>query len=96
MNVTGFYYLEGALFFGFLVAVGLTVICLNRPEYRVARRSTWVAAILFGSVAVVWNLSTVEIGLDKDIGRRHRRNDCSYFPDGGTSHKKSEISDAIQ
>ena len=60
MNVTGFYYLEGALFFGFLVAVGLTVICLNRPEYRVARRSTWVAAILFGSVAVVWNLSTVE------------------------------------
>jgi CspA family cold shock protein len=60
MNVTGFYYLEGALFFGFLVAVGLTVIRLNRPEYGVARRSIWVAAILFGSVAVVWSLSTVE------------------------------------
>ena len=60
MNVAGFYYLEGALLFGFLVAVGLTVIRLNRPEYGVARRSTWVAAILFGSIAVVRSLSTVE------------------------------------
>ena len=60
MNVTGFYYLEGALFFSFLVAVGLIVIRLIRPEYGVARRSTWAAAILFGSIAVVWSLSTVE------------------------------------
>jgi CspA family cold shock protein len=60
MNVTGFYYLEGALLFGFLVAVGLIAINLNRPEYGVARRSTWVAAILFGSIAVVWGVSTVE------------------------------------
>ena len=60
MNGTGFYYLEGALFFGFLVAVGLTVIRLNRPEYGVARRSTWAAAILFGGIAVVWGVSTVE------------------------------------
>jgi len=36
------------------------------------------------------------IGLDKDTSHRHRRNHCSYFPDGNTSHQKSEISDAIQ
>jgi cold shock protein len=60
MNVTGFYSLEGALFFGFLVAVGLTVIRLIRPDCGVARRSTWVAAILLGSIAVVRGLSTVE------------------------------------
>jgi CspA family cold shock protein len=60
MNVTGFYYLEGALFFGFLVAVGLIVIRVNRPEYGVARRSTWAAAILFASISVVWGVSTVE------------------------------------
>ena len=59
MNVTGIYYLEGVLLFGFLAAVGLIVIRLNRPEYGVARRSTW-AAILFGSIAVVWGVSTVE------------------------------------
>jgi cold shock protein len=60
MNVTGFHYLEGALFFGFLVAVGLTVISLNRPEHGVARRLKWAAAILFGSFAVVWGVSTVD------------------------------------
>jgi len=60
MNVTGFYYLEGALFFSFLVAVGLIVIRLIRPEDGVARRSTWAAAILFGSIAIMWGVSTVE------------------------------------
>jgi hypothetical protein len=59
-DVTGFYYLEGALFFGFLVAVGIAVIRVNRPEYGVAGRSTRAAAILFVSIAVVWGVSTVE------------------------------------
>ena len=96
MNVTRFYYLEGALFLSFLVAVGLIVIRLIRPEDRVARRSTWAAAILFGSIAIMWGVSTVEIGLDKDTSHRRRRNHCSNFPDGGTSHQKSQIFDAIQ
>ena len=54
MNVTEFYYLEDGLFFGFLVAVGLS---LNRPEYRVARRFAWAAATMFGSTAIVWAVS---------------------------------------
>ncbi len=60
MGVTEFYYLEGGLFFGFLVAAGLTVISLGRPDYRVARRCAWGAAILFASIAVVWGIATVE------------------------------------
>jgi hypothetical protein len=60
VQVTEFYYLEGGLFFGFLVAAGLTVISLNRPDYRVARRCAWAAALLFGSIAVVWGVSTME------------------------------------
>src|ERR1700687_1021802 len=60
MGVAEFYYLEGGLFFGFVVAAGLTVISLNRPDYRVARRCAWAAAILFGSIAVVWGVSTTE------------------------------------
>jgi hypothetical protein len=60
MDVAGFYYLEGGLLFGFLVAAGLTVVSLNRPAYRVARRCAWAAAILFGSIAVVWGVSTME------------------------------------
>jgi len=52
--------LEGGLFFGFLVAAGLTVISLSRPDYRIARRCAWTAAILFGSIAVVWGITTPE------------------------------------
>jgi hypothetical protein len=60
MGVAEFYYLEGGLFFGFLVAAGLTVVSLNRPDYRVARRCAWAAAILFGSIAAVWGVTTTE------------------------------------
>jgi hypothetical protein len=60
MRVAEFYYLEGGLFFGFLVAAGLTVISLSRPDYRVARRCAWAAAILFGSIAIVWGVTTTE------------------------------------
>jgi hypothetical protein len=62
MGVTEFYNLEGGLFFGFLVAAGLTVVSLNRPDYRVARRCAWAAAMLFGSIAVVWGVTTMEPG----------------------------------
>jgi len=60
MDVAAFYYLEGGLLFGFLVAAGLTVVSLNKPNYRVARRCAWASAILFGSIAVVWGLTTME------------------------------------
>jgi hypothetical protein len=60
MDVAAFYYLEGGLLFSFLVAAGLTVVSLNRPNYRVARRCAWASAILFGSIAVVWGLTTME------------------------------------
>jgi hypothetical protein len=60
MSVAEFYYLEGGLFFGFLVAAGLTVISLNRPAYRVAKRCAWAAAFMFGSIAVVWGVTTTE------------------------------------
>jgi hypothetical protein len=60
MDIAGFYYLEGSLLFGFVVAAGLTVVSLNRPDYRAARRCAWAAAILFGSIAVVWGISTME------------------------------------
>lgn len=60
MDVAGFYYLEGGLLFGFLVAAGLTLVSLNHPAYRVARGCAWAAAILFGSIAVVWGISTME------------------------------------
>ena len=60
MSVAEFYYLEGGLFFGFLVAAGLTVISLNRPAYGVAKRCAWAAAIMFGSIAVVWGVTTTE------------------------------------
>jgi hypothetical protein len=60
MDVASFYYLEGGLLFGFLVASGLTVVSLNKPNYRVARRCAWASAILFGSIAVVWGITTME------------------------------------
>jgi len=60
MGIAEFYYLEGGLFFGFLVAAGLTVISLSRPDYRVACRCAWAAAILFGSIAIVWGVTTTE------------------------------------
>ena len=60
MDVVAFYYLEGGLLFGFLVAAGLAVVSLNQPNYRVARRCAWASAILFGSIAVVWGLTTME------------------------------------
>lgn len=60
MGVAEFYYLEGGLLFGFLVAAGLTVISLNRPEYRIARVCAYASAILFGSIAVVWGVVTPE------------------------------------
>lgn len=60
MDVASFYYLEGGLLFGFVVAAGLTVISLNQPNYRVARRCAWASAILFGSIAVVWGITTME------------------------------------
>jgi hypothetical protein len=60
MGIAEFYYLEGGLFFGFLTATGLTVIGLSRPDYRVAKRCAWAAAILLGSIAIVWGLTTTE------------------------------------
>ena len=60
MDVASFYYLEGGLLFGFLVASGLTVVSLNKPNYRVARRCAWASAILFGSIAVVWGITTMK------------------------------------
>ena len=48
MDWAAFYYLEGGLLFGFLAAAGLTLISLVRPDYRIARRCAWAAAILFG------------------------------------------------
>jgi hypothetical protein len=60
MGVAEFYYLEGGLLFGFLVAAGLAVVSLNTPNYRVARRCAWASALLFGSIAVVWGITTME------------------------------------
>jgi hypothetical protein len=60
MDWAAFYYLEGGLLFGFLAAAGLTLISLVRPDYRIARRCAWAAAILFGSIAVVWGFTTME------------------------------------
>jgi hypothetical protein len=59
MSVAEFYYLEGGLFFGFLVAVALAA-GLPRPDHRIAKRCAWAAAILFGSIAVVWGVTTTE------------------------------------
>ena len=58
MGIAEFYYIEGGLLFGFVVAVGLTVISLNR--YRIAKWCAVVAAILFASIAVVWGITTAE------------------------------------
>jgi hypothetical protein len=60
VGIAEFYYLEGGLFFGFLVAAGLTVISLARPDYTIACRCAWAAAVLFGSIAVVWGITTME------------------------------------
>lgn len=60
MDVASFYYLQGGLLFGFLIAAGLTVVSLNQPNYRIARRCAWASAILFGSIAVVWGVTTME------------------------------------
>ena len=60
MDVASFYYLQGGLLFGFLIAAGLTVVSLNQPNYRIARRCAWASAILFGSIAVVWGVTTMK------------------------------------
>jgi hypothetical protein len=36
------------------------VISLARPDYRIARRCAWAAAVLFGSIAIVWGVTTPE------------------------------------
>lgn len=63
MDWAAFYYLEGGLLFGFVAAAGLTGMSLVRPYYKIARRCAWVASILFGSIAVVWGLTTMESAL---------------------------------
>jgi hypothetical protein len=60
MGFAEFYFIESGLFFGFVVAVGLAVISLNQPDFKVARRCAILAAILFGSIGMVWGVTTPE------------------------------------
>jgi hypothetical protein len=60
MPITEYFYLAGGLLFGLVVAVGLFVVSLPRPEYPIARYCAYAAAILFGSITVVWGVTTPE------------------------------------
>jgi hypothetical protein len=60
MGFAEFYYIAGGLIFGLLVAVEVTVIADKQPNFQLARWCAILAAILFGSIGIVWGITTPE------------------------------------
>lgn len=58
MRVVDFFNLQAGLLFSFLVSASVGVLSLNRPQYRAARVLGILSALLFGSLAVVWGVTT--------------------------------------
>jgi hypothetical protein len=54
MGLPEFYYQVAGLAFGLVVALGVGMIFYSRPNHRVVRLCSWLAAILFVSIAIVW------------------------------------------
>src|SRR5680860_1273482 len=57
MGVSDFITIAGIVL-GLVAGVGLLVITLTRPDFKVARLSAWIIALLLASLPFVWGIST--------------------------------------